>query len=134
MNEPISINQICKILKDTIKITTRMLLLQKPIKLIALLLGIGCAIIPLTALPQDDQAMTWSEFDLEAPALAEKVSFLAAEITDGTCEEVHGLSPELTLPIGSGFKLYILGELAQQIAQNRLLTPLYHIWSFPRLG
>lgn len=65
---------------------------------------------------QHDLPTTWEAFDLAASELAERVSFLAAEITQGTCETVHSLDPLASLAVGSSFKLYILGELAGQIA------------------
>jgi hypothetical protein len=39
---------------------------------------------------------TWEAFDAAARPLAEQVSFLAAEITDGDCEPVHALDADLT--------------------------------------
>lgn len=65
---------------------------------------------------QHDLPTTWEAFDLAASALAERVSFLAADITHRTCQTVHGLAPLTSLAVGSSFKLYILGELAEQIA------------------
>jgi hypothetical protein len=65
---------------------------------------------------QHDLPTTWEAFDPAASALAERVSFLGAEITQGTCQTVHGLAPLTSLAVGSSFKLYILGELAEQIA------------------
>ena len=62
--------------------------------------------------------LTWEEFDTQAQALAPVVSVLAAEVTDGTCKEVHNFKGNLTTPIGSGFKLYVLAEVAAQIGQR----------------
>jgi hypothetical protein len=88
-------------------------LLQNSIGLIALIAGIGLAILPLTALSQDDQ-ITWVDFDEEASTFA-GVSFLAAEITNGNCEEIHSIAPDLMFTINPGFKLDILEKLGQQI-------------------
>lgn len=88
---------------------------------VALWVTLAFAAVPLTVLsqePQGNRPTTWEELDREATPLAENVSFLAAEITDETCQEVHGLAPELALAIGSSFKLYILGELGQQIVER----------------
>ncbi len=60
----------------------------------------------------------WSEVDDEVEDLAARGSFLAAEIEDGACSTVHGLNQDEPLAIGSSFKLYVLGELADQIAQG----------------
>jgi len=86
-----------------------------------LIAGIGLAVLPLTALSQDDQ-ITWEEFDEQASTLSGRVSFLAAEITNGTCEEIHSINPDLIFTINPGFKLSILEKLGQQIP---LHTPAY---------
>jgi hypothetical protein len=96
-------------------------LFQSLIYLIALITGIGLAVLPHTALAQDDQ-ITWEDFDEQASTLSESVSFLAAEITNGTCEEIHSLAPDLMFTINPGFKLNILEKLGQQIT---LHTPSY---------
>lgn len=118
MNKLIQVKLFYTYFKAAIKVSTGFFLFQRPIGLIALIVGISCAAVPFTALSQNDKLATWEEFDREATALVDNASFLAAEINNGACEEIHGLAPELTLAIGSGFKLYILGELAQQIAQH----------------
>lgn len=118
MNELTSTDRFFEDLKAKVKRWVGVLLFRPAIGLIALTAGIGCAAVPRMALsqePQDNRPTTWAELDREAITLAESVSFLAAEITDETCKEIHGLTPEQTLAIGSSFKLYILGELAQQI-------------------
>ena len=46
------------------------------------------------------------------------VAVLVAETTDGTCEPIASLDPDMELPIGSMFKLYVLGALADQIAEG----------------
>ncbi len=74
---------------------------------------------PSTASAQD-QPTTWEAFDARAAALAPVVSALAAEISDGTCRPVHELNADLTTPIGSGFKLYILAEIAAAVEEGRL--------------
>lgn len=80
---------------------------------------------------QHDLPTTWEAFDLAASALAERVSFLAAEITQGTCETVQGLAPLTSLAVGSSFKLYILGELAEQIAGRSPSTLSPARWDGP---
>ena len=83
--------------------------------------GLVTALLACTPLERPVQAedlppTTWEEFDAQALALAPVVSLLAAEVTDGICEVVHSLNAEMTTPIGSSFKLYILAEIAAQIA------------------
>ena len=60
----------------------------------------------------------WSDLDTDLKNLASRASFLAAEIVDGQCDTIHGLNEDAPLAIGSSFKLYVLGELADQIARD----------------
>ncbi len=74
---------------------------------------------PLASLAEISEApTTWEEYDAQALSLAPVVSLLAAELTDGRCTVVHDLNGEMTTPIGSSFKLYILAELASQIGKT----------------
>ncbi len=65
--------------------------------------------------PRPVELASWDEFDTQLAALASDVAFMAAEVSEGTCEPVHSLNPETSLAIGSAFKLYVLGELARKI-------------------
>jgi len=87
------------------------------ISLAASVLATSLAFIPLgqPALADPPPPTTWEEFNSQALAIAPIVSVLAAEVTDGACEVVNDLDADMTTPIGSGFKLYILDELASQI-------------------
>ena len=38
---------------------------------------------------------------------------------DGTCEPVEGVSADTVRPLGSGFKLYVLGALARAVRTGR---------------
>jgi hypothetical protein len=49
------------------------------------------------------------------------VGFLAARVDpDGTCDPVHEVAPSTPRPIGSQFKLFVLGALAEQVADGRV--------------
>jgi beta-lactamase class A len=65
--------------------------------------------------PLAKRVATWSSLKPKLAKIAPLVSFLAAEIVDGKLETVYSFTPNRTLGIGSSFKLYVLGELAQQI-------------------
>lgn len=69
---------------------------------------------------------TWSRLDERLRALPGSVSVAAAELTESGLREVHGFGADHRLAIGSTFKLYILGALAEEIAAGRLAwdTPL----------
>lgn len=43
------------------------------------------------------------------------VAMLAADVSDGTCEAVHEADADVTRPIGSDFKLYVLGALVDAV-------------------
>jgi len=59
---------------------------------------------------------TWTGIDRELSAIAPGVSFLAARLNpDGTCTAVHSIDPSTPRPLGSMFKLFVLGALANAI-------------------
>jgi hypothetical protein len=51
-------------------------------------------------------------------AVAPRTALLAAKVTDGRCEPVHGVSPRRVMPLASGFKLYVLGALAHAVRRG----------------
>ena len=59
---------------------------------------------------------SWQELDQRLAMLAPRINFLAAEVVDGDCRPIHGVHADRRLAIGSAFKLYVLGELARQVA------------------
>lgn len=64
---------------------------------------------------------SWAELDKRLHALAPQVGFMAAEIRpDGRCRPVHTVAPGTPRPLGSMFKLYVLGATAERIAKGRL--------------
>lgn len=74
-------------------------------------LGIG----PYVAAPT-----TWPQLDSQLLALAPEVSFAAATISpEGTCHIVDGINADTPRPLGSAFKLYVLGALGQAVADHR---------------
>jgi hypothetical protein len=59
---------------------------------------------------------TWTGIDRQLSAIAPGVSFLAARLNpDGTCTAVHSVDPSTPRPLGSMFKLFVLGALANAI-------------------
>ena len=66
--------------------------------------------------PFPDPPSDWATFDAWLASLAPRVGFQAAEVVNGAAREIHGYEAERPLAIGSAFKLYVLGELARQIA------------------
>ncbi|MEU6410722.1 serine hydrolase [Microbispora sp. NPDC046933] len=81
----------------------------------------------LFGLEQRPAPRSWAELDKRLRALAPRVGFLAAEVRgDGKCRPVHTVAPTTPRPLGSMFKLYVLGATAEQIKKGRLSwdTPL----------
>ena len=72
----------------------------------------------------DTPPTLWSDFDKTAAEIAPYASFLAADISDGQCKPIHALNAEESLAVGSSFKLYILGELGNQIREGRFRSNL----------
>jgi beta-lactamase class A len=71
--------------------------------------------------PDDVTPTTWSGIDRELSALAPDVGFLAAMVSgNGTCTAVHAVDATTPRPLGSMFKLFILGALANAIHQHRI--------------
>ncbi len=81
-----------------------------------LIVGLGFA--PASASPTIAPIATWEAVDVALRGLVPQPSVLAAEIVDGRCVPIHALDAERSLAIGSTFKLYVLGELARQVAEG----------------
>jgi hypothetical protein len=78
-----------------------------------LISGLGLA--PYVASPQ-----TWQQLDTRLRALAPEVSFAATTIDPGGgCHVVYGVNAGTPRPLGSAFKLYVLGALGQAVASHR---------------
>jgi hypothetical protein len=63
-------------------------------------------------------ATSWGALDRGLRALAPQVGFAAAQISRGSCRLIHGLSADRPRPLGSAFKLYVLGALGHAIADH----------------
>ncbi|MFD5824659.1 serine hydrolase [Lentzea sp. NPDC060358] len=75
----------------------------------------------LRATPDAPVPATWQELDAQLAALGSRVSFGASEIMpNGRCRDVHGVHDDVQRPLGSGFKLYVLGALGKAVAQHRM--------------
>ncbi|WP_370022388.1 serine hydrolase [Planotetraspora sp. GP83] len=77
--------------------------------------------------PPPNAPTSWEELDKRLRAAAPQVGFLAAEIiANGECRPVHTVAPDAPQPMGSMFKLYVLGAVAERIRAGRLSwdTPL----------
>ena len=64
---------------------------------------------------------SWSQVDKQLTAIAPQVSFLAAKVgSDGTCSAVHSVLAGTPRPLGSMFKLFVLGALADAVHDHRI--------------
>ncbi|SFW91220.1 serine hydrolase [Amycolatopsis australiensis] len=74
----------------------------------------------LRASPDDPAPSSWPEVDAQLAALGARVSFGASEILpDGSCRDVHGVRDDVQRPLGSAFKLYVLGALGRAVAEHK---------------
>ncbi|WP_336206180.1 serine hydrolase [Nonomuraea sp. LPB2021202275-12-8] len=64
--------------------------------------------------PQPTPA-SWRELDQRLRKAAPEVAFVAAEVTGRTCRPAHGVAAGDRRPLGSMFKLYVLGTVAERI-------------------
>ena len=64
---------------------------------------------------------SWSEVDKQLTTIAPEVSFLAAKVgSDGTCSPLHSVLAGTPRPLGSMFKLFILGAIANAVHDHRI--------------
>ena len=62
----------------------------------------------------------WSDLEADAAAIASGVSVFIGEVDGTTITQIHSLDDSRSLAIGSAFKLYVLGTLAQQVSAGEL--------------
>ncbi|MFI6498827.1 serine hydrolase [Nonomuraea typhae] len=67
----------------------------------------------------DTPPKSWKELDGQLAKTAPQYSFLAAEIKDRRCRPVHDAGSQKARPLGSMFKLYVLGAVAGQIREGK---------------
>ncbi|WP_371783773.1 serine hydrolase [Streptosporangium subroseum] len=71
--------------------------------------------------PPPPSPTSWKQLDARLRQAAPQVGFLAAEIDSrGRCETVHAVNPDRAQPLGSIFKLYVMGAVAEKIRDGRL--------------
>ena len=64
---------------------------------------------------------TWAQADRNLAGLAPDASLLAARVSpDGICTPVHQVASSAARALGSMFKLFVLGALAEQVAAGRV--------------
>ena len=63
---------------------------------------------------------SWAEIDRQLKALAPHAGLLAAEVSNGVCRPIHQVASSTARPLGSEFKLFVLGALADQVSTGRL--------------
>ncbi|MGS2644049.1 serine hydrolase [Streptosporangium sp. LJ11] len=64
---------------------------------------------------------SWKKLDARLREVAPRVGFLAAEIdARGRCDVAHAVAPDTVRPLGSIFKLYVLGAVAEKIRDGGL--------------
>jgi beta-lactamase class A len=73
----------------------------------------------LLASPYAPTPTSWAQVDSQLRALAPQVSFASSVLSpNGDCRVVHGIAPATQRPLGSAFKLYVLGALGTAVEQH----------------
>ncbi|GGS78808.1 hypothetical protein GCM10010156_41920 [Planobispora rosea] len=71
--------------------------------------------------PEPPAPRSWKELDARLRKVAPATAFAAARIDSrGRCEIVHGVSADKVMPLGSIFKVYVLGAVAEKIRDGKL--------------
>lgn len=79
----------------------------------------GAGLSPVPALPAGPAS--WQALDTAAAGLAPDVSFEAATLgAGGSCKTLNTVAPAEPRPLGSMFKLYVLGAVADAVSAGRL--------------
>jgi hypothetical protein len=81
----------------------------------------GAGLVAVLALvPYLDAPASWAALDERLRALAPRASFAVSEIgADGRCRTIHAVDGTTPRPLGSVFKLYVLGALGEAVAAGR---------------
>jgi len=61
----------------------------------------------------------WQELASKLAAVSSLHAFAAAELDGGIPKSIYAVHPDLVLPVGSSFKFYVLGAVAEQVGQGR---------------
>ncbi|GII03943.1 serine hydrolase [Planobispora takensis] len=71
--------------------------------------------------PEPPAPGSWAELDARLRKVAPETGFLAAEVgSRGRCKTVHGVAADKAQPLGSIFKVYVLGAVAEKVRDGRL--------------
>jgi beta-lactamase class A len=75
----------------------------------------------LAVTPYQPPPGSWAQADQQLAALAPDASLLAARVSPGgSCIPVHQVAAPAARPLGSMFKLFVLGALARQVAAGQV--------------
>jgi len=66
------------------------------------------------------QINTWSDIDKQLTSTGARYSYQVAKVNDGKCEKVAGSNTDLSLPLASIFKLYVLLAVADAVKADTL--------------
>jgi len=63
---------------------------------------------------------TWAGVDSVLRLVAPQIRLLVADVSNGSCQPVHGMDPATAAPLGSAVKLYVLDALANAVASGKV--------------
>ena len=77
----------------------------------------GLRISPATIAPTP---ATWAGVDAALRSVAPQVRLLVANVSNGSCQSVHGINAAAPAPLGSLFKLYVLDAVGSAVASGKV--------------
>lgn len=80
----------------------------------------GLLFKPDPTVNEESLPKSWNELEEQLKQGAARPSLYAAKIDAGQCQQLHAVRGDEQQALGSTFKLYILGALAQQIDEGKL--------------
>lgn len=63
---------------------------------------------------------TWAGVERQVRSAAPQVKMLVAQVSGGACQPVEAIDAGTPAPLGSAFKLYVLGALARAVASGKV--------------
>jgi hypothetical protein len=70
--------------------------------------------------PPPQVPATWEEVDALVRSIAPRASLLVADLAGGCVRPLHAIAPDTPAPLGSAFKLFVLGAVADAVRAGSL--------------
>jgi hypothetical protein len=63
---------------------------------------------------------SWASVDAVLSLVAPQIRLLVADVSNGSCQPLHGIDPATPAPLGAAFKLYVLNALGSAVASDKV--------------